>query len=33
MNQIIEKANFRNIHFIDGDQKFICYRTGMTVYE
>ncbi len=33
MNQITEKANFRNIHFIDGDQKFICYRTGMTVYE
>ena len=33
MNKTLEKSDFRNIHFIDGDQKFICYRTGMTVYE
>ena len=33
MNRTLANSNFRNVHFIDGNEKFICYRTGTTVYE
>lgn len=33
MNRQLADSDFRNIYFIDGDRKHICYRTGMTVYE